>query len=296
MSEVSVLIIGGAGFIGSKLSQELKKNYSVTILSRKPVSMEGVRTIVGDYSQQDTHSLLTGFDVVIHLAWSSTPTMGLAYSQEKAANILPSQALIEAAKKSGVGHFIFLSSAGAVAGEIGATLEDESLAKPHSSYGKAKFEVERFLEKSVTKNFRATVLRVSNVLDSGQTFKRKQGLVPALLLAAKKKDVFTLYGDAEKDYVLLDDLVKVFPLILNNPVSFKRYVVGSGFAYKTSQIVDKLCQKLDLSIKIVKKPALTTDSKKVIINPSGLINLGWHPKDPLKEIVDELYTTYQKAN
>ena len=171
---MTVLVTGGAGYIGSHMVLALRdQGESVVVLDNLSTGFrsavpEGVSLIEGDFGDTALMSRLLadhGVDAIAHFAAKIVVPESVAdplgyylNNTAKARN------LIESAVRSGVRHFIFSSTA-AVYGETDAGLvtEDRPL-KPVSPYGRSKLMVEWMLEDAgAAHDLRAVVLRYFNV-------------------------------------------------------------------------------------------------------------------------------------
>ena len=111
----SVLVTGGAGFLGSHISEELSnRGYLVTILDQRssPWLRDDQRMIVGDIlSTDDVDRAIQGVEYVFHLAGFSD--LNAARTEPKATarlNIEGTINLLEASRRSGVVRFLFAST------------------------------------------------------------------------------------------------------------------------------------------------------------------------------------------
>ena len=173
-SDSRVLLVGGAGYIGSVLSAQLLENgYSVTCLDRMIyrhyhtvwpfVSSEGYRFIQGDMGNPaDLERALEDARHVVILAGLVGDPITKKYPQEsEAINLQSVQALLDGLEGKNLERVIFVSTCsnyGLIPESVEAT-EDYEL-KPLSLYAKHKVEIERRLLGLKDKvDYSATVLR-----------------------------------------------------------------------------------------------------------------------------------------
>ncbi len=231
---MSVLVTGGAGYIGSHMVHELiDRGEAVTVLDNLSTGFRsgvapGARLVVGDVGDQAlVQTLIRKHDIraIIHFAGSivvpDSMVDPLGYYNN---NTVKSRALIEAAVSSGVEHFIFSSTA-AVYGtpEVSPVPESASL-KPISPYGASKLMTEFMLADTArAHDLRYVALRYFNVAGAdpqgrtGQSTPRATHLIKAACQAAlgdrPHLDVFgtdypTPDGTCVRDYIHVTDLVR----------------------------------------------------------------------------------------
>ena len=231
---MSVLVTGGAGYIGSHMVLELLD------AGEKPVVLdnlstgfrwavpEGVPLIIGDFGDQALVERLIAehhISAIIHFAAKivvpESVADPLAYYENNTAK---ARHLIASAVKCGIKHFIFSSTA-AVYGEPKANpvTESEPLA-PVSPYGRSKLMVEWMLEDvSRAHDFKHVVLRYFNVAGAdpkgrtGQSTPNATHLIKVAVQTAlghrKEMEVFgtdypTPDGSCLRDYIQVTDLVR----------------------------------------------------------------------------------------
>lgn len=288
---MKILIVGGAGFIGSFLASELAKRHSLVILDHHKPQDKRFPFLVGDYSNNEMlKRALDKIEVVYHLAWSSTPASRLSWSEEVKQNVNPSQRLIDAAKNFAVKQFVFLSSAGTVYGKAKPPFKERQKPKPINNYGRAKLAVEQYLKGRAEKKFKATVLRATNAIGLGQKLRRGQGVVPAMITAAKKNKTFWLYGESRKDYIAVEDLVAALIKAREQKTIFEIFNVGSG---EVLSILDIICMQekaMQRPLRVKKTPPVLYDNPYVQVDIAKIKRaLGWRPRFSVKESLSQLF-------
>ena len=129
---MNILLLGGAGFIGTNLALRLAKDpeNTVTVADREAayfrhlvkMGLENVRTVVHPLTAEaDYDGLLEGQEVVYHLASTSMPTNSNRHiPEELKANVVLSANLLEACVRQQVKKVVFISSGGTVYGKDAA--------------------------------------------------------------------------------------------------------------------------------------------------------------------------------
>ena len=150
------LIIGGGGFIGSHLADELlRAGHSVRIFDRPNLKRyreflpdESCEWIDGDYAnQEDLKRVIPGSDVVIHLVSTTLPKSSNdnpIYDVE--TNLVGTLRLLEISRSSGVKKILFISSGGTVYGvPESVPISESHPTNPICSYGICKLTIEKYL-------------------------------------------------------------------------------------------------------------------------------------------------------
>lgn len=172
---MSILVTGGAGYVGSHVVLELMNlGLEVVILDdlsvgRKSSLADNVTLYIGDIGDTGlVERIILAHDVktIIHMAAITSIPCSIEYpDQTYLTNTVKSQALLEAALKMGIYRFVF-SSVAAVYGEpkTSRVSEDHPLA-PHTPYGDSKASFEAILADTAKKhkNFSYAILRCFNI-------------------------------------------------------------------------------------------------------------------------------------
>lgn len=139
MSNPSVFITGGTGFIGTHLVNELVTlGYSVAVLQRsttpktipnRPAPPSTVKRIIGDILRPESYQqAMMGYDAVIHLAADyrvGLPPSRQAHQSMYQTNVVGTQRVLDAAEKAGIPHIVYMSTTAAF-GETFGELPDEN--------------------------------------------------------------------------------------------------------------------------------------------------------------------------
>jgi UDP-glucose 4-epimerase len=231
---MTILVTGGAGFIGSHMVNELlDAGEKVVVLDNLatgfrwavPAESELVIGDTGDFKLVSDIVARHRVEAIIHFAASvvvpDSVADPLGYYRNNTAN---SRSLIEAAVKGGVKHFIFSSTA-AVYGNTGDAPVDEDAPKaPLSPYGSSKLMTETILrDVSAAHGLGHAILRYFNVagadptMRTGQSTPRATHLIKAAVRTAlglnAKLSVFgtdypTPDGTCVRDYIHVVDLTR----------------------------------------------------------------------------------------
>jgi UDP-glucose 4-epimerase len=284
---MTVLVTGGAGYIGSHMVLALKDaGRSVVVLDDLSCGFswlvpEDVPFIEGDVGDQAlvrdvirTH----GVTAILHFAGSivvpDSVRDPLFYYRN---NTVQSRALIEAAIAEGIEHFIFSSTA-AVYGEPEKTpITEEMPHQPISPYGTSKLMTEWMLRDAAAAHpdFNYVALRYFNVagadpqLRSGQSFPRATHLIKIASQAATGErshievygtDYPTADGTCIRDYIHVSDLAQAHLCALNYLEAGGKSTsanCGYGYGYSVLEIIDavKRVSGVDFAVRMAPRRA-----------------------------------------
>ena len=216
----TVLVTGGAGFIGSHVADRfLAAGWDVTILDNLSSGREenlptGARFIIGDITSPEAATLVREghFDVMCHLAAQIDVRRSvLDPVYDATRNILGTLNLMEAVKVSAhPTRVVFSSTGGALYGDFDPPPSAETNAKdPEAPYGIAKLSVEYYLAYYARVHGLDTVaLRYGNVYGPRQDPHGEAGVVAIFCNRILDGRTLTVYGNGEqtRDYVYAGDV------------------------------------------------------------------------------------------
>jgi nucleoside-diphosphate-sugar epimerase len=232
-----VLVVGGAGYIGSLLVEKLiERGYRVRVLDALLYGRDPLRTVenhpdfqlmIGDCrNMQDVIRAVQGVDAIVDLA---AIVGDPACEQDREAaleiNYGATRMMIEVAKGNGIGRFIFASSC-SVYGATDEEVDERSSVNPISVYAQTKVDSERALLAMASSDFQPTILRLATVFGLG--YRPRFDLVVNLLSArAKQEGKITVFnGQQWRPFIHVRDVVEAMVLSLEAPV---RIVGGEIF-------------------------------------------------------------------
>ena len=237
-----VLVVGGAGYIGSLLVERLlEKGYRVRVLDSllygdeplRPVrSHPDFELIVGDCRNiQDVVRAVRGVESIIHLAAIvGDPACDQDREPALETNYAATRMLIEIAKGHGVSRLVFASSC-SVYGATDVEMDENAAVLPISLYAQTKVDSERALLEARSDMFHPIILRFATVFGFG--YRPRFDLVVNLLTAKARQDgVITIYnGQQWRPFIHVRDLVEATVRVLEAParlVSGEVFNVGDG--------------------------------------------------------------------
>jgi len=315
---MTVLITGGAGYIGNHMVYELADaGERVVVLDNLSTGFDwavakGVPLVVGETGDQALVARLIrehGVDAIIHFAASivvpDSVRDPLSYYRN---NTMNSRALIECAVNGGVRHFIFSSTAAVYGNPAEIPVQEDSATLPISPYGWSKLMTEIMLRDAGNAyGLHHVILRYFNVAGAdpqgrtGQSTKAATHLikvaVETVLGLRPKLDVFgndypTPDGTCIRDYIHVSDLVRAHadalrylrsgapPLTLN---------CGYGHGFSVLDVIDAVKRVSGVEFKVDMAPRRPGDPAQIVAHSErARSKLGWRPRyDDLSTIVGD---------
>jgi UDP-glucose 4-epimerase len=282
----TILLLGGTGFIGRNiidyiLKQEDFSNYKIVVLSRDATrdNVPGIKYVTGDYADKNVLMPLFSkwnFTKVFHCATSTTPlSSDNNILSDVNGNLIATICLLDVMKEVGCKYILYLSSGGAVYGEKYLnTISENEICDPVSSYGVVKLTIENYLrlyQKQYGIDY--LILRVSNPFGKFHT-SEKQGVINIAIRRALKREAIEVWGDGtqSKDYIFVDDLVKIIFMLLKQGVANKTINVGSGKIHQLNRLLHTI--KIHLpTLEVVYVASKATDVKDFCLDISLLQSL-----------------------
>ena len=316
---MKILVVGGAGYIGSHMVKMLSKagHHVVTLDNLSTGYRDAVKYgefVEGDIADSyilDQVFSSTTFDGVMHFAsyievGESVVNPG-KYFRNNFSNTLN---LLDAMVRHAVKHFIFSSTA-AIFGEPEYVPIDESHPKkPINPYGLSKLMVEQALESyEIAHGLQSVCLRYFNAAGAdidgelGERHVPETHLIPLILQAASGRresisvfgnDYPTTDGSCVRDYIHIVDLCSAHLLALTKLVKgsgSKRYNLGNGNGFSVIQVIDVVKQVSAKNFKIVEADRRAGDPATLVADSAlAQSELGWTPiYDDLAVIVEHAW-------
>lgn len=244
---MTILVLGGHGFIGSHIVEALiHEGHNVRVFARHPAEFNyEAEWFPGDFLDQGKLAeALIGIDAVVHCISTTVPATSAAnYVYDIESNLIGTVELLRLMKDQGVYRLVYLSSGGTVYGNPVANPVPENAAlNPISSYGAVKVAIEKFIEVSkISWGIKPVILRPSNPFGERQGHKGVQGLISTVLknLIDQKPTVIYGNGSAIRDYIYVKDFSELVCRVLaSNQCGV--YNAGSGHGYSINEVVESI--------------------------------------------------------
>jgi UDP-glucose 4-epimerase len=302
---MNIFITGGAGYIGSHITEQLiNKKYNVIILDNlqtghKKLINQKANFIKGDINNKKlVNNIIKQYNIqtIIHLAAylnvSEAETSKLKYWNN---NVTGTKCLLSACKNSNVKNFIFSSSC-SIYGNVKGSVNERAKPNPKGYYAYTKFKGEELIKQYAKKyKYKYAILRYFNVAGAsssgkiGQIETNGQLIKNIAMQSLKKKPIINIFGNdyptkdgtCVRDYIHVSDLadihVKGLNYLKNNKKSFILNC-GYGKGYSVQEILT-IFKKIKKNLTIKYQKRRPGDIAQVYSNTKKLNQLlKWKPK------------------
>ena len=303
----TVLVTGGAGYIGSHTVRRLVRNgYQVAVFDNlskghRWAVPEDVPLIVGDIADT-AHVAMTirQFHVTSIVHFAAFSLVGESMIEPRAYytnNVIGTLHLLDAMRVTGVDRVVFSSSAAVYGEPTIVPIEEDSGLAPTNVYGRTKMAIEGILhDYAVAYGLRSVSLRYFNAAGAdpdggiGEDHDPETHLIPLVLQAAAGRrpsvsvfgsDYLTADGTCVRDYVHVNDLADAHILALE---SLERqteavYNLGSGEGFSVRQIIETAQRIVGHDIPVLQADRRAGDPAVLVAgNQRARRDLGWSPQ------------------
>lgn len=319
-----ILVVGGAGYIGSQMvKQLLKANYEVVVFDNLSTgyrdAVVGGEFVLGDLANRESLKQLFeqhSFEGVMHFAsFIQVGESVLKPSKYYRNNLSNTLNLLDVMVEHEVKKLIFSSTAAIFGEPQYIPLDEKHPKQPINPYGLSKWMVEQILQDyDSAYNFKSVCLRYFNAAgadpdgEMGERHIPETHLIPLILQAASgRREKITIYGEdyetpdgtCIRDYIHVVDLCQAHLLaleqLLNNQPSAV-YNLGNGEGFSVRQVIDTAKKITHKKIKIEMGERREGDPARLVADSSqAKIALQWQPRyADLQIIVADAWRWEQK--
>ena len=319
-----VLVVGGAGYIGSHMLKTLILNgcdavaYDNLSTGHRDALLYG-EFVHADLADRDIlrYTLRNErFDGVIHFA-SSIEVAESLFSPRKYYNnnVVNTLSLINEMIDAGVNNLIFSSSAAVYGSPANVPVKESAPMQPLSVYGRTKAMIESILiDYREAYGFASTSLRYFNAAGAdfdgelGERHEPETHLIPLVIQAALGlkanvkifgSDYDTLDGTCVRDYIHVSDLCTAHVTALRSLQDGSKgsvFNLANGTGFSVRQIVDAVSEISGKTISVIQAPRRRGDpSMLVACANKAKRQLGWNPlHTELNEIIGSAWRFYSE--
>lgn len=298
----NVLLLGGSGFIGRNIVEELftSTTYHLVLLVRNVQNsssnfknFEGITVIEGEISNCELiEEILKTYkiDVVIHLVSNLIPSSSYDdFTIELEKVVFPTFILLELFIKYNV-RFVFFSSGGTIYGNSTGNISESNPLHPINYYGYSKLMIENHIQfLHTTKQLSYLILRPANVYGQYQKIEAQQGFIAVALGKFLSNSSLEIWGTGEvvRDFVDVQDVSRALKTLIESEVQDKTLNVGSGEGKSLNEVLTIIETIFETRIAIDYKDKREVDLDRMVLDISELkTHIEFNPKSLKKGIND----------
>lgn len=305
----TVLVTGGAGYLGCVLVPKLAKKHKVVVFDAlwfgkealEQVADASVTIVEGDIRDDAAvQSLLSdhNIDSVIHLAAvSNDPCSELDAELTKSVNLLATKRFMVQAKEREVRRFINASSASVYGIKSEENVSEDLALDPLTLYAKYKAETEQFLLTLMDEDFECFSVRAATVCGFSPRLRLDLTINILTYHALTKGEICVFGGEQLRPNVHIQDLTDLYTRLVDMP---RGQIDGKCLNIVTANstvlgLAEMIRDRLPTppSIKIVP----TEDKRSYHLSGARAeAELGFHPAHELAETIDELRQAFSDGS
>lgn len=317
---MSILVLGGAGYIGSHAVHKLiEQGYEVIVFDNletghKKAINSKAKFYKGDIrNREDLQYVFQNENIygILHFAASSlvgeSMSNPLKYYDN---NVSGTQVVLETMQKFSINKIVFSSTAAVYGEAIKIPITEDCHTNPTNAYGETKLAMEKMMKWcSVAHNIKFVSLRYFNVAGAmqegiiGEAHEPETHLIPLILrvpLGLREdvkifgNDYNTKDGTCVRDYIHVEDLIDAHILALkylDNGGKSDIFNLGSSQGFSVKEIVDTSREITNFNIKAAISPRRLGDPPTLIASSEKAKKvLGWSPKKTsINEIIKDAW-------
>jgi nucleoside-diphosphate-sugar epimerase len=292
---MKVLITGGSGYVGTKLTTAIlsRTPHEVTVLDvmwfgnrlspdpRLTVLPIDVRTI----DEVD----LSPFDTIFHLAnIANDPSVELNPYSSWEVNVLAGMRLVDRAVRQGVKQFVFASSASVYGLKTDPRVTEDLELFPLSEYNKTKMVAERVVL-SYADAMTTTIIRPATVCGLSPRMRLDVVVNMLTMQALTRGAVTVLGGDQTRPNIHIDDLVDAYLFAFERRLSG---VYNAGFENLTVlQIAEAVTREVPATVDV--RPS--NDPRSYFVCSDKLLDTGFRPRKTVAVAIREMAAAYRSG-
>ena len=220
MKKLKILVIGGGGYIGSKLIMELINNeFNVRCFDRFSSSEtlsklnKNVEIVIGDIRSIESKNFFE-INTVIDLA-ALTKDLDGKEKEIIEINKNARKKIIEISKLNGVSHYIRISSSNVYAGNKSENSE-KIIPNPQTLYAKINLELDNHAIALNTKKFTVTVLRLASIFGDSLRMRWDQSINNMVKELCNNEKIQVKSKNSQRPFLHIDDVIRAIILVIES--------------------------------------------------------------------------------
>ena len=290
--------------MGRQLVPALRESFSIVAISKllsSPFPADVVNVAHPFGSSGEYSGVLADCSAVVWLASTSTPGSSVGNPlKELDENLRPFFMLLSALQQHPQCELLYISTGGAIYGDVsgGRASEDLRLC-PKSYYSAGKAAAEHFISAFCHQyGCRATILRPSNVYGQGQTCREGFGIIPAAFNALVNDSEFTIWGGGEtvRDYLNIDDFTALCGNVLTRSMTatVSTFNASSGNAVSVDELLAAIERITGKALRRNYRQPRSIDVSRIVLdNSKTRAAFDWQPSVELDQGLERAWQWFQ---
>lgn len=275
------LVLGGCGFIGCNVVEELlKHDYAVRVFDLPTSNRANLASVIsaiefveGNFlNTADIDAALERVDFVIHLVGTTLPANSNrqpAFDVE--SNLMGTIRLLESCLRHNVKRFVFASSGGTVYGKAQRVpITEDDPTNPLCSYGIVKLAIEKYIQLfHHLYGLDYTILRIANPYGRYQKLVSEQGAIGVFLARLNEGKTITIWGDGSvtRDYIYVEDVARAFVKALSHKSEHRLFNIGTGIGLSLRDLIANIERIAGAKVQVEYSAGRTVDVPANILDP-----------------------------
>ncbi|WP_232702082.1 NAD-dependent epimerase/dehydratase family protein [Halobacterium wangiae] len=301
LRDQTVLVTGGAGFVGSHIADALVDDNEVRVLddfsSGRPENVpEGATIVEGDVRDPEVVAEATrDVDVVFHQAGLvSVPESVEVPEESHETNVSATLSILEAARREDA-RVVVASSVAIYGDPVEVPIHEEDAKAPTSPYGVDKLAVDNYVRLyNELYDLETVALRYFNVYGPRQSAGEYSGVVSTFLEQARSGQPITVEGEGDqtRDFVHVSDVVRANLAAATTDNVGRAYNVGTGDSITILGLAELIRDVTDSSSEVVHVDPRPADIERSEADVNrARRQLDYQPRVPLADGLRELAGT-----
>ena len=289
------VVTGGAGFIGSHLTEKLiKQGVVVTVLDNLNTGkIENLKSVSKkiNFVQNDIRdfevlrSLMENVDGVFHQAAMASVQDSFRIPEKfHDVNVNGTENIFKIAKEFGI-KVVYASSSSVYGDTSILPITESDEKRPINPYAKTKLEKDKLAEQYAKNGLKVIGLRYFNVFGPRQS-KEYAGVIKLFLERIQQGLPPLVNGDGLqiRDFVYVDDAVNANILSMESDIDFEFFNIGTGTTISILDLANMIIKFSGLKIKPIHRPALSGDVRATQADITKVKTmLKWRPTTSIQD-------------
>ncbi|MEM0017195.1 MAG: GDP-mannose 4,6-dehydratase [Candidatus Korarchaeum sp.] len=302
----TVIVTGGAGFIGSHTVDELLKIPDVDLIvldnfhSGSPGNLRSsnrVRVLNSDIRSLDPPELSGDLLGIVHLA--AIVSLDEAYLNPKLTletNVIGTLNALEMARKLDSAKFVYASSVAVYGEPVKLPIDESHPTNPSNLYGLSKLMGEQVAMRYMEDHgIKVVSLRYFNVYGPRMRSGPYSGVIHRFITALLRGDAVRIFGDGRqtRDFVYVEDVARANVMALLSGAKGV-FNIGTGVEVSIRELLDLLCETIGVKARDVKyeAPRKGDIRRSRASYKAAKESLGWEPRVSLREGLERTVKWY----